>query len=259
MRAWNVGTPGVDFRFEAIRAEEAIAEQAYESLGPAGTATIVGMVRLGQGKVEVDASFTADLEKRIQGRPSCGIETVFDRHGPRLIDFFRARRLKSGTDMISKGGGKLEDVKRGVPRDEKAGRGPRATVLIVRLARFGRFTTKGPIGVGRGRPFFPFLDLLCAQILAVILSCALGGAGRRRAGRHRVSGFPANPRCTCPSATAPASKGIGLVLDEPGARASGGQHLVVHFAGRAWPNLRSARRRKVRAFSLRHAHCQWLR
>ena len=55
---------GVDYTFEAIGLKMA-AEQAFECLGRGGTATVVGMIPVGQ-KVEL-AGYQFLAEKRIQG------------------------------------------------------------------------------------------------------------------------------------------------------------------------------------------------
>src|SRR5438876_792885 len=55
---------GVDYAFEAIGLKTA-AEQAFQSLRAGGTATIVGMIPLGQ-KIELDGSVFL-REKKIQG------------------------------------------------------------------------------------------------------------------------------------------------------------------------------------------------
>ena len=55
---------GVDYSFEAIGLKLA-AEQAYESLRPGGTATIIGMIPVGE-KVEIEGS-TLLREKKLQG------------------------------------------------------------------------------------------------------------------------------------------------------------------------------------------------
>ena len=118
----GMSTAGVDFAFEAIGLKS-VAEQAYESLGPGGTATIVGMVPLGQ-KVEVDG-FSLLFEKRIQG---CFMgSNRFRIDMPRLIDFYEQGRLNLD-DMISKRG-KLEDVNEAF-RAMKAGEVARTVLMF---------------------------------------------------------------------------------------------------------------------------------
>ncbi len=113
---------GVEFSFEAIGLKK-VAEQAYECLAPGGTATIVGMVPLGQ-KVEVDG-FSLLFEKRIQG--SFMGSNRFRIDMPRLIEFYRQGRLNLD-DMISKRG-KLEDVNEAF-RAMKAGEVARTVLMF---------------------------------------------------------------------------------------------------------------------------------
>lgn len=113
---------GADFAFEAIGLKK-VAEQAYECLAPGGTATIVGMVPLGQ-KVEVDG-FSLLFEKRIQG---CFMgSNRFRIDMPRLIEFYEQGRLNLD-DMISKRG-KLEDVNEAF-RAMKAGEVARTVLMF---------------------------------------------------------------------------------------------------------------------------------
>ena len=118
----GMSTAGVDFSFEAIGLKKA-AEQAYEALAPGGTATIVGMVPLGQ-KVEIDG-FSLLFEKRIQG---CFMgSNRFRIDMPRLIEFYEQGRLNLD-DMISKRG-KLEDVNEAF-RAMKAGEVARTVLMF---------------------------------------------------------------------------------------------------------------------------------
>jgi S-(hydroxymethyl)glutathione dehydrogenase / alcohol dehydrogenase len=80
---------GVDYAFEAIGLKTA-AEQCFESLRPGGTATIIGMIPLGQ-KVELDGSAFL-REKKIQGS-SMG-SNRFKVDMPKYIDFYMQGRLK---------------------------------------------------------------------------------------------------------------------------------------------------------------------
>ena len=94
---------GVEYSFEAIGLKRA-AEQAFEALAPGGTATVIGMIPVGQ-KVELDGpSFLS--EKRIQGS-SMG-SNRFRKDMPRYIDFYLQGRLKLD-EMITRTG-HLEDV-----------------------------------------------------------------------------------------------------------------------------------------------------
>jgi S-(hydroxymethyl)glutathione dehydrogenase/alcohol dehydrogenase len=113
---------GVEFSFEAIGLKKA-AEQCYEALAPGGTATIVGMVPLGQ-KVDIDG-FSLLFEKRIQG---CFMgSNRFRIDMPRLIEFYEQGRLNLD-DMISKRG-KLEDVNEAF-RAMKAGEVARTVLMF---------------------------------------------------------------------------------------------------------------------------------
>ncbi len=112
---------GVEYSFEAIGLKKA-AEQAYESLAIGGTATVIGMIPVGQ-KVEIDGpSFLQ--EKKIQGS-SMG-SNRFRKDMPRYIDFYLQGRLKLD-EMITRRG-RLEDVNEAF-RAMKAGEVAR-TVLV---------------------------------------------------------------------------------------------------------------------------------
>ena len=80
---------GVDYAFEAIGLKVA-AEQCFKALRPGGTATIIGMIPLGQ-KVELDGSAFLS-EKKIQGS-SMG-SNRFKVDMPKYIDFYMQGRLK---------------------------------------------------------------------------------------------------------------------------------------------------------------------
>lgn len=94
---------GVEYAFEAIGLKKA-AEQAYESLARGGTATVIGMIPVGQ-KIEIDGPSLLG-EKRLQGS-SMG-SNRFRRDMPRYIDFYLQGRLKLD-EMITRRG-VLEDV-----------------------------------------------------------------------------------------------------------------------------------------------------
>jgi S-(hydroxymethyl)glutathione dehydrogenase/alcohol dehydrogenase len=80
---------GVDYSFEAIGLA-ATAEQAFNMLGKGGTATVIGMVPLGQ-KVEVDG-FQLLLEKKLQGSNMGSNRFRLDM--PQYIDWYLAGKLK---------------------------------------------------------------------------------------------------------------------------------------------------------------------
>jgi S-(hydroxymethyl)glutathione dehydrogenase/alcohol dehydrogenase len=94
---------GADYTFEAIGNKRA-AEQAFESLANGGTATIIGMIPVGQ-KIELDGSAFL-TEKRIQGS-NMG-SNRFRKDMPRYIDFYMRGILKLD-EMITRTG-RLEDV-----------------------------------------------------------------------------------------------------------------------------------------------------
>ncbi|GAC1315258.1 MAG: Zn-dependent alcohol dehydrogenase [Chloroflexota bacterium] len=87
---------GVEYAFEAIGLKRA-AEQSFESLRAGGTATVIGMIPLGQ-KIELDGSVFL-REKKIQGS-SMG-SNRFKVDMPKYIDFYLQGRLKLD-EMISR-------------------------------------------------------------------------------------------------------------------------------------------------------------
>jgi S-(hydroxymethyl)glutathione dehydrogenase/alcohol dehydrogenase len=94
---------GVDYSFEAIGLKIA-AEQAFNCIKPGGTATIIGMIPVGQ-KIELDGPQFL-REKRIQG---CSMgSNRFKVDMPRYIELYRQGRLKLD-EMITRKG-RLEDV-----------------------------------------------------------------------------------------------------------------------------------------------------
>jgi S-(hydroxymethyl)glutathione dehydrogenase/alcohol dehydrogenase len=80
---------GVDHAFEAIGLA-ATAAQAFNMLGKGGTATVIGMVPLGQ-KVEVDG-FQLLLEKKLQGSNMGSNRFRVDM--PQYVDWYLAGKLK---------------------------------------------------------------------------------------------------------------------------------------------------------------------
>jgi len=87
---------GVAYSFEAIGLKET-AEQAFNMLKAGGTATIMGMIPIGQN-VEL-AGFQFLQEKRIQG--SIMGSNHFRVDMPRLADFYLAGKLHLD-EMVSK-------------------------------------------------------------------------------------------------------------------------------------------------------------
>ncbi len=94
---------GVDYSFEAVGVAK-LAEQCFDCIKPGGTATIIGMIPVGQ-KVALDGPKFL-TERKIQGTMMGGNRFRIDM--PRYIDFYLQGRLNLD-DMISKRG-KLEDV-----------------------------------------------------------------------------------------------------------------------------------------------------
>ena len=115
------GGLGVEYSFEAIGNKKA-SEQAYMCLAPGGTATIVGMVPVGQN-IEIPGN-TLLQERKLQGS-SMG-SNRFRRDMPRLIDFYQQGRLKLD-EMVTRTG-KLEDINEAF-RAMKAGEVARTVLL----------------------------------------------------------------------------------------------------------------------------------
>ncbi len=113
---------GVDYSFEAIGLKE-VAEQAFNCLAPGGTATVIGMIPVGQ-KVELDGrSFLS--ERKIQGS-SMG-SNRFRVDMPRYIEFYQQGRLRLD-EMITRRG-RLEDVNEAF-RAMKAGEVARTVLMF---------------------------------------------------------------------------------------------------------------------------------
>ena len=94
---------GVDYSFEAIGLKQ-VAEQCFDCIRPGGTATIIGMIPVGQ-KIELEGRMFL-REKKIQG--SAMGSNRFRVDMPRYIDFYLQGRLKLD-EMITRRG-RLEDV-----------------------------------------------------------------------------------------------------------------------------------------------------
>jgi S-(hydroxymethyl)glutathione dehydrogenase/alcohol dehydrogenase len=112
---------GVEYAFEAIGLKKA-AEQAFDCLRPGGTATIIGMIPVGQ-KIELDGPAFL-RERRVQG---CSMgSNRFKVDMPKYVDFYLQGRLRLD-EMITRRG-RLEDVNEAF-RAMKAGEVAR-TVLV---------------------------------------------------------------------------------------------------------------------------------
>ncbi len=118
----NLTDGGVDYAFEAIGLKKA-AEQCFNALAPGGTATVIGMIPVGQ-KVEIDGPALL-TERRIQG--SLMGSNRFRIDMPRYIDFYLQGRLNLD-DMISRRG-RLEDVNEAF-RAMKAGEVSRTVLMF---------------------------------------------------------------------------------------------------------------------------------
>jgi S-(hydroxymethyl)glutathione dehydrogenase/alcohol dehydrogenase len=112
---------GVEYSFEAIGLKQT-AEQAFRALAPGGTATIIGMIPVGQ-KVEVDG-FEFLRAKKLQG--SLMGSNRFRLDMPRYLDLYLQGRLD--LDKMVSRTGRLEDVNDAF-RAMKAGEVAR-TVLV---------------------------------------------------------------------------------------------------------------------------------
>jgi S-(hydroxymethyl)glutathione dehydrogenase/alcohol dehydrogenase len=97
---------GVDFSFEAIGLT-ATAQQAFAMLRNGGTATVIGMIPLGQ-KLEIDG-FQLLMEKRLQGS-SMG-SNKFRLDMPQYIEWYLAGKLK--LDELVSGTMPLEQINDG--------------------------------------------------------------------------------------------------------------------------------------------------
>ncbi len=118
----NLSGGGVDYSFEAIGLKVA-AEQAWNCLIPGGTATVVGMIPVGE-KVEIEGRMFLS-ERKIQG--SGMGSNRFRTDMPRLIELYRQGRLLLD-EMITRRG-RLEDVNEAF-RAMKAGEVTRSVLMF---------------------------------------------------------------------------------------------------------------------------------
>jgi S-(hydroxymethyl)glutathione dehydrogenase/alcohol dehydrogenase len=89
MAVFELTGGGVDYSFEAIGLK-ATAEQAFAMLRNGGTATVIGMIAIGQ-KVEIDG-FQMLMEKRLQGSNMGSNRFRIDM--PQYIEWYLAGKLK---------------------------------------------------------------------------------------------------------------------------------------------------------------------
>ncbi len=113
---------GADYSFEAIGKKET-AEQAFHAVRPRGTATIVGMVPMGEN-LEIPGNMLL-TERKLIG--SLMGSNRFRVDMPRLLDLFRQGRLKLD-EMITRRG-RLADVNEAF-RAMKAGEVARTVLLF---------------------------------------------------------------------------------------------------------------------------------
>jgi S-(hydroxymethyl)glutathione dehydrogenase/alcohol dehydrogenase len=123
MKIREIAGGGVDYSFEAIGLK-LTTEQAFDCLDTGGTATLIGMVPLGQ-KVELDARHLLFGERKIQG--SIMGSNRFRVDMPQYIEFYRQGRLKLD-EMITRRIG-LEDVNDAF-RAMKAGEVARQVIMF---------------------------------------------------------------------------------------------------------------------------------
>jgi S-(hydroxymethyl)glutathione dehydrogenase/alcohol dehydrogenase len=113
---------GVDYSFECIGLKLA-AEQCFDCIRPGGTATVIGMIPVGQ-KIELDGPMFL-REKKIQG---CSMgSNRFKVDMPHYIELYRQGRLMLD-EMITRRG-KLEDVNEAF-RAMKAGEVSRTVLML---------------------------------------------------------------------------------------------------------------------------------
>ena len=113
---------GADYAFEAIGLKKA-AEQAFDCVRPGGTATVIGMIPVGQ-KIELEGSVFL-REKKIQG---CSMgSNRFKVDMPRYVELYLQGRLRLD-EMITRRG-KLEDVNEAF-RAMKAGEVARTVLMF---------------------------------------------------------------------------------------------------------------------------------
>jgi len=123
MKIREMTNGGVDYSFEAIGLK-ITGEQAFDCLGTGGTATLIGMVPLGQ-KLELDARHLLFGERKMQG--SVMGSNRFRVDMPQYIDFYMQGRLKLD-EMITRKG-RLEDVNEAF-RAMKAGEVARTVLML---------------------------------------------------------------------------------------------------------------------------------
>jgi S-(hydroxymethyl)glutathione dehydrogenase/alcohol dehydrogenase len=116
------GNDGVDYAFAAVGLM-VLAEMCFEAIKPGGTATIIGMIPVGQ-KVAINGAKLL-TERKLQGTNMGSNRFRIDM--PRYLDYYQQGRLNLD-DMISRRG-KLEDVNEAF-RAMKAGEVARTVLMF---------------------------------------------------------------------------------------------------------------------------------
>ncbi|HLW70728.1 MAG TPA: Zn-dependent alcohol dehydrogenase [Candidatus Binataceae bacterium] len=113
---------GVDYAFEAVGLK-LLAEMCFEAIKPGGTATIIGMIPVGQ-KIAINGGKLL-TERKLQGTNMGSNRFRIDM--PRYLDYYQQGRLNLD-DMISRRG-RLEDVNEAF-RAMKAGEVARTVLMF---------------------------------------------------------------------------------------------------------------------------------
>jgi S-(hydroxymethyl)glutathione dehydrogenase/alcohol dehydrogenase len=116
------GSRGVDYSFEAV-GNTKVARHCFESVRRGGTATIIGMLPVGQG-VEIEASQLLP-ERKLQG--SMLGSMWFRISIPRFVDYYLQGQLNLDDMIIRRG--KLEDVNEAF-RAMRAGEVARSVLML---------------------------------------------------------------------------------------------------------------------------------
>ncbi len=116
------GNDGVDYAFEAVGIKE-LAEMCFEAVKPGGTATIIGMIPVGQ-KVAINGAKLL-TERKLQGTNMGSNRFRIDM--PRYLDYYQQGRLNLD-DMITRRG-RLEDITEAF-RAMKAGEVARTVLMF---------------------------------------------------------------------------------------------------------------------------------
>ena len=127
---------GVDHAFEAIGLK-ATAEQAFDMLGRGGTATVIGMVPIGQS-LEIEA-FQLLMEKRLQGSNMGSNRFRVDM--PQYVEWYLAGKLKLDELVSATHAARRRSTR--ASRRLKAGEVARQLIVV-------RLTQRAPANSGAG-------------------------------------------------------------------------------------------------------------